>query len=212
MLKEIIYQYFDDKRLAKEADNRHSDKINFAPSYFTTCKRQIYYKKKNIPQSNPIETHSYIKFAMGDSVREKLQDIIKELNLMLECEDFKEIEWNDLNWIYRIDGKIKVNNEPYIIEIKSVYSSGYNSIEKEAKPEHEIQLLLYMIFEKIDRGILLYIGRDNGFIVEYDYYIDQLKEKYSALFIMKIQELKELKEKLENNILPDRDFQIALKN
>jgi CRISPR/Cas system-associated exonuclease Cas4 (RecB family) len=211
MIKEMIYDRFDKIRLEKESRERTIDKVNFAPSYLSTCKRQLYYKKTNEPASNPIETHSYIKFEMGDAVHLSIQNILKEMDIYVEGEDFKEIEYAGLNWIYRIDGLLKVNDKKFIIEIKSVYAAGYNSIEKAAKPEHELQLLLYMLFEKIESGVLLYIGRDNGFIVEYNYQLESLFMKYKSFLDGKIEELKLLKDDIINKRLPGKDYNIYLK-
>ena len=212
MIKELIYKHFDGIRLEKEAKEKDTVNINFAPSYVEKCKRQIYYNKLNVAASNPIETHSYIKFKMGDSVHLAIQDIFKSADIWVEGEDFKEVEWNGLNWIYRIDGKLNIDNTNYLIEIKTVYTSGYNSIENEAKKEHEIQLFLYMLFENIDNGIILYIGRDNGHIVEYNYTLDRLRKKYKEYFEIKIKELKDLESKIKNKIMPERDKKIYLKN
>jgi len=212
MIKELIYSHFDLQRQNKEKREINIDKINFAPSYIDKCKRQIFYQKRNEPQSNPIEIHSYIKFAMGDSVHLSLQNILKEIGIYKEGEEFKEAEMFGLNWLYRIDGLLELNNNKFIIEIKSVYSSGYNSIEHEAKREHELQLLMYMLFEKIEFGIILYIGRDNGFIVEYNYHIEALKEKHKDFILNKAKELKLLQNQIENNFLPNRDYNVVIKN
>jgi CRISPR/Cas system-associated exonuclease Cas4 (RecB family) len=209
MLKEIIYDYFNEK---KEKENYTERELNFAPSYFHKCKRQIAYKKLNYEPSNPLTEANYAKFEMGNSVHDSIQNILKKIGIWIEGEDFKNIEWCGLNWIYRIDGKIQKGDYVGIIEIKSVYASGFTSVEKEAKPEHELQLLLYMIFEHIENGILFYIGRDNGFMVEYNYRVDTLYNKYADEIENKIKDLTALKSEIEKGIIPDRDFNILLKN
>lgn len=209
MLKEKIYEFFESENKTKEYKEQE---VNFAPSYINACKRQIYYKKLKIQPSNLIETHAYIKFAMGDSVHEKIQSILFNMGYWQEGEDWKEIIWQDLKWIYRIDAKLKIDDNLYICEIKSSYFSGNKAIEHEAKKEHILQLMMYMVFENIEHGIILYIGRDNGLMYEYHYSLEALKEKYSNFMTNKLKELKDLKEKIENKIVPDRDFEIVLKN
>lgn len=210
MIKEKIYNYFDNIRIEKEKQEM-ADSVTFAPSYLLSCKRQVYFKKTKEPESNPIETHSYIKFEMGNSVHISIQEILKKIGIYEEGEVFKTIEWNGLTFIYRIDGKLNIDGNKSIIEIKSVYAAGYNSIEKEAKPEHELQLLMYMIFEKITNGTLLYIGRDNGFIVEYTYTLEDLEKKHQDFLYKKTTELLKLKQDIENKTLPDRDNKIVIK-
>ena len=211
MIRELIYQHFENDRLKKESYEMKKD-VNFSPSTLTNCKRRIFYKKTKTPASNPIDTHSYIKFSMGDAVHEKIQDILKDIGIFINGEEWKETEWQGLKWIYRYDGKI-FNQKEFIIEIKSKYAQGIDNIEKfGADIDNELQLFLYMIFENIKDGILFFIGRDNGHMVEFNYSYDKLNEKYSDLLKIKIEELKKLKIQIENNELPDRDFQICIKN
>ena len=88
-------------------------------------------------------------------------------------------------------------------------TNGFRFIEKEPKQEHLLQMQLFMMFEKIDNGILLYVGRDNGFMIEHVYHKDDLPQ-----FDMGVQffKLKKLKNMIEYDQLPDKDFKICLKN
>lgn len=211
MIKEIIYDYY--KR--KESDHKSSD--NFAPSYLTDCRRKIYYKKKNVLASNPIPESGYLKMDLGNATHLMLQDIFKKMGIWIEGEDFKEIEMFDLKWVYRIDGLLLINNIKCICEIKSVYANGFSFIEKEPKPEHLLQIALYMLFEKIYNGVILYIGRDNGFIIEYF-----VEWKDGVLFLNGvskstklnecIESLKILKNNLDKNELPNRNYEMVFKN
>jgi hypothetical protein len=69
-----------------------------------------------------------------------------------------------------------------------------------------------MLFKNIRDGLILYVGRDNGFIVEYNYTLDFLKQKYYDNFVVKITEFKNLIDNIKNKTVPERDFRIALKN
>lgn len=212
MLSKIIYNYFDSKRLEKESEEKAIG-LHMAPSYMTKCKRAIFFSKTNTPASNPPETHAYIKFELGDATHEKIQSILKDIGMWIEGEDLKEVNRFGLDWKYMIDGKVKdPDGNEYIIEIKSIYAAGFNSIEREPKFEHEIQLMMYMLFENIERGILLYIGRDNGRLIEYNYSLQSLKDKHEKWFIHKIAELKLLMQQIAKSEMPERDFQIQIKN
>lgn len=212
MISKIIYNYFEQKRTDKEAEEK-APGLHMAPSYMTKCKRAIYYSKTNTPVSNPPETHAYIKFELGDATHEKIQSILKEIGIWIEGEDLKEVNRFGLDWKYLIDGKIlDQEHNQYIIEIKSIYAAGFHSIEKEAKFEHEIQLMMYMLFEDIERGVLLYIGRDNGRLVEYNYSLTMLKEKHEKWVIQRIADLKKLLDQVSKKEVPDRDYKIQVKN
>lgn len=212
MIKELIYKYLEEENLKKEK-KEYSGEINFAPSYLTDCKRKTFYKKLNYPKSNPIETHTMLKFDLGNITHELIQKYCKNSNdvIWLEGEDWKSIKYNDLYWIYRIDNMLKVNYKKYILEVKSTYFSGWKSVESEPKKEHILQLYIYMIFENIDNGILLYIGRDNGLIAEYEFNIKILNDLYLKEVEEIINKLKILKSMIENKELPERDFKAVLK-
>ena len=212
MIKELIYSYYRDKELSHANENKDNTEITFAPSYVCKCKREIYYKKTNTEQSNPNSEASLIKMDMGNAVHDNIQKMLEEMGIYEEGEDLKEITWNGLKWKYRVDGVLNVNKQKYLLEIKTIYNTGFRVIEKQAKQEHELQLLLYLLFESIERGNLLYIGRDNGHMVEYNYRLESLKDKYFDFMANKVAELYQLKASIEKKILPARDYNIVLKN
>jgi hypothetical protein len=134
MIKERLYNYFDNIRIEKE--NKEVDlnkKINMGPSYVTSCKRQIYYKKTNTPASNPNDSHSYIKFALGDATHEKIVELLKNMGIHKSSEDWEFMNFDGVDFIYRIDNIVEVDGKEYIIEVKSTYMAGWNAVEKQAK-------------------------------------------------------------------------------
>jgi CRISPR/Cas system-associated exonuclease Cas4 (RecB family) len=204
MIKNKIYDYF----LKKEKDRPQPDEITFAPSYFSDCKRKIFYKKTGQEISDPISEAGYFKMALGSSSHEKIQSIIKELGILQEAEDLKTIEYGGLTFNYRLDGIVEIDGKKYVLEIKTIYGAGFRNVEEYgAKPEHMLQCRLYMEFEKVDRGLILYVGRDNGMMMEF------VIERNGNEDIKKIiNDLKILKNQIENKVLPDKDFKIQIKN
>jgi CRISPR/Cas system-associated exonuclease Cas4 (RecB family) len=178
------------------------------------CGRQQYYKKTGNEISNMIDDASLLKMHFGKIQHEDMQRILKEKNILL-C---SEVETNKrkfgLDWKYFIDAIIKDNDKKYILEIKTVYARGFDFVKEEPKKEHFMQCLCYMIFEKILDGIILYIGRDNGFMIQHDiqirgkdiYLNGELKTKLTNGFKNRIQYLKELKTQIEQGIVPEREY------
>jgi hypothetical protein len=88
-----------------------------------------------------------------------------------------------------------------------------------------MQTVAYMLLEDINQAILLYIGRDNGFMVEWEVRINgntiilinngqstfDIPDNYIGKFNQRIKELTVLKRQIETGIEPDRDYQIVLK-
>jgi hypothetical protein len=208
MIKEIIYNY-----LQKDDDHVSKASNNFAPSYLTDCRRKIYYKKTACLPSNPIEPPAKLKMEMGNMIYEYIRKVLQETisAKYIEGEEWRFKNWQDLDWIYRVDNIIEIDDKKYVIECKSTYMSGWQAIEKQAKEEHILQLFLYMIFEEIEDCILIYIGRDNGFMVEYQFTLDKLIEDYGEYLDNRILDLLKLKIQIDNKELPDRDYQIYLK-
>jgi len=207
MIKEKIYDYF----LKTETERQQQETITFAPSYFSDCKRKIYYKKTGEPITNPIDSAGYFKMELGKSGHLLIQNILKNIPdikiLDIEKKGYAELE--TIGYNYYVDCIAEIAGEKWIIEIKTIYGAGFNYIEKDgAKPEHELQLQLYMKFEQINHGMILYVGRDNGFMLEFPY----IGIKDEKTIIEKAKELRKLKLMIECRQIPDKDFNIVLKN
>lgn len=204
MIKEKIYDYFKDKALSREIS---PDSV--APSYMTDCRRKIFYTKTGVTPSNLPSEAAFFKMEIGSSSHAMIQGLFKDIGILEQCEDLKEIEYAGLKWKYRLDGILNIEGKKYIVEIKTVYGAGYNSIENEPKPEHKWQALMYAIFENIPNIIILYVGRDNGHMVEYVYEDMDLE---NVKFNGKIERLRKLMQDIQDKSLPARDFSIVLKN
>lgn len=215
MITQKIYNYFKTQKKDHE-----TKKDSFAPSYLTACRRQIFYKKTETKPSNPITEAALLKMKLGTAAHDMLQKMFFEMGIWIEGEDFKKNSYLGVNFIYRIDGMLEINNIKYLIEIKSVYANGFYAIENEPEKDHVLQLLAYMFFENIDKAILLYIGRDNGRMIEYNLELKNIsflinnidKTEFIEIFDNYIEKLCLLKQNIIDNNIPDRDFQIQLKN
>jgi hypothetical protein len=209
MLKELIYQHFDKIRLEKDQKEIQSE-FNVSPSSLTDCCRKIYYKKTRTLQSNPIESHSYIKFELGHATHEKLAEILKKCFDKIEFEISGNKEYLGLRWIYFVDAIAVLENKKVIFEFKSKYSNGIDAVKEKPEVDDVLQLYSYMRLEGIDEGYLLYIGRDNGYMYEYHFTMESLKE-FETIFLQRINKMLMLKTLFTTRSLPDRDFNIVIK-
>lgn len=212
-LPEIIYNSFK-QREAKAP----SDKVTFAPSYLSDCGRKIYYSKTGAKPSNPIELPSLLKMEWGNILHDDIQQRLKDAGVLESFEEWRTAEYEGLTFIYRYDGILNADAVRYIMEIKTVYASGYKSIEESPKPEHVQQAISYMKFEKIDKALILYAGRDNGYLkqhtIELNGYclVNGVKTEDDKTWESNVQKMRSLKAKIESKQLPDRDFKIVLKH
>jgi hypothetical protein len=99
------------------------------------------------------------------------------------------------------------------MELKTTHAGGIRAVKYDPKPEDVIQLSLYMLFENIKQGVLLYVGRDNGHIIEYSINQECVAYKTAIAEIQKkIPELKQLETQIKQGIMPKRDGYIEMKN
>lgn len=217
-IPELIYTSFQ----REEKERIPQDNVTFAPSYLSKCGRAIYYQKKGEKATNPPDLAGLLKMYWGDLLHD---DIQKRLNGLLESfEEPRMIDYEGLRFYYFYDGILNDNGNRAILEIKTVYASGYKSIEERPKDEHVLQSLSYMIFEGIDKGIILYAGRDNGYLKQFKLeYQDDLNGNKRLLvdgkdylhyqvWKDKIDKCKRLKVQIESGTPPERDYQIVMKN
>jgi len=219
-LSEIIYNSFNEGAKAKP----ERTEVTFAPSYLSKCGRAIAYGKLGYEPTNPPDLPALLKMGWGDILHDDIQQRLVKAGVMESFEEFKTIEHEGLTFNYFYDGIVSENGVRWIIEIKTVYSSGYKAIEERPKEEHVLQCLSYMIFEKIDRAIILYAGRDNGYLKQHYLELhDDLNGSarllvggadygHLAMWKEKVEKMKRIKAQVEKKELPDRDYSIVLKN
>jgi hypothetical protein len=138
---------------------------------------------------------------------------VKKMGILIEAEKLKTTVFGGLNFRYKTDGIIVLDRQRHIMELKTTHAGGIRAVKYDPKPEDVIQMSLYMLFENIKNGILLYVGRDNGYMIEY--YVTQECDAYRAAISeinRKIPELKTLENKIKAGVIPERDGFIALKN
>lgn len=220
-----FYRHFEQERTYEK-----QDPVTFAPSYLSSCKRQIFYKKTGTKPSNPIDLAGYFKMDVGKVVHERLQGILKGLGMLVSAEEHRTIEYKGLTFNYYYDGTIEHEGERILVEIKTVYAAGFRAVENAPKDDHIFQTLSYMMFEKIPRAIILYVGRDNGYMIQHNIrYFNNKKTgkqnlfvnntkgghditQYLSWWLQKVNSLVALKPMIEKGTLPERDFEIVMKN
>lgn len=216
-IPEIIYNSFQ----REEKERTEQKDVTFSPSMLSTCGRAVYYRKKGFKPSNPPDLPGLLKMYWGDLLHNDIQQRLKQAGILESFEEARQIVWDGLTYNYYYDGIISSGNERAILEIKTVYASGYKSIEERPKDEHVLQALTYMRFEKIDYGIILYAGRDNGYLKQFrlqfqddlqGLLIDGKDYLHYTVWKEKMKRNVLLKQMIESNQMPERDYQIVMKN
>jgi CRISPR/Cas system-associated exonuclease Cas4 (RecB family) len=186
MLKEIIDKFYIDR--VKDREQHH-----FYITDAGRCQRAIFFKFKNIPREQ-MAPEILRMLDHGDYVQMQILNTLFSLGLVRAAE--VQIPPQELI-SGRADAILTLNNELYVVDFKSMNSLIFKSL-KEPKEENVYQIQLYLHFFKIKKGILLYVNKDTlelkEFLIEYD---QKLAKRL-------LDELKELKKKIDQNIIPAR--------
>jgi len=185
MLKEIIDKFYSLKQ-------KHRDrKPAFYISEVGKCPRAIWFSLKNYPKK-PMKPRVARVLEHGDHTHMRLMSVLFSMGLVKAA----EIEIPANEFIKgRADAIITIDNEQYVLEIKSINKT--NFLKTEPIKEHVMQLRLYMHFFKIKKGILIYENKDNQELKEYVINQDDVMTKNLFAAFNKI------KEKFEKNEVPE---------
>lgn len=186
MLKELIDKFYSNR-------DRDREQTHFYITDAGKCSRAVFFKFKKAPREK-MEPRVLRMFDHGDYIHQLIMKAlvgIREVHVIAS-----EINIPPQQIISgRADAILSLNNDLYVLDIKSINSMIFNKLE-EPKEDNVNQLQLYMHFFQIPKGILLYVSKDNqalkDFIVNYD----------ADLCQGLLGNLKELKEKIDSNIIP----------
>lgn len=184
MLKELIDKFYLDQQRDKE-------QTRFYITDAGKCPRAIFFKFKNAPREK-MDARILRIYEHGEYLHRNIFNILYRLKIGVTTEvpiPAQEIISG------RADAIISLNNENYVLDIKSINSMIFKNLTS-PKSENLYQIQLYLHYFKIPKGIIFYIDKDKQdikeFIVDYD---NQLCERL-------ISEFQGLKSKIESDTVP----------
>ncbi len=188
MLREIIDKFYLDRQKDKE---QHHFYISDAGK----CPRSIFFKFKNAPRKE-MEANILRLFDHGNHIHELI------MNSLLSTKDIhviaSEVNIPPQELISgRADAVISDGKELYVLDIKSINSTGFRYLSQ-AKEENINQIQLYLHYFKIPKGILLYVNKDNQQLKEFMVHYNQAQARSL------LEELANLKKQVDSNIIPSR--------
>jgi len=184
MLTELIDQFYIDNQ-------KNREQTHFYITDAGKCPRAIFFRFKNAPRE-AIEPRLMRIFEHGENIHRSIFNVLYRLRLGVTTEipiPSQEIISG------RADAILCVNNENYVLDIKSMNSMIFRKLTA-PKEENVYQIQLYLHYFNIKKGILLYIDKDQQemkeFLVEYDEALcKSLLDKFYAL-----------KDQVDKNIVP----------
>ncbi len=188
MLKKLIKFYYE-----------NSQEFERQPHLYVTdiarCPRAVYFSFKT-DERIPFDDVMSRVFDRGSETHKNLLSVLYELGV-LEDSEVRIPENNLVSG--RVDGILKIDNERYLLEIKTIKDFGFQKlIEQGPIKAHIDQIQLYLYFLKLKKGFLLYENKDNQILKEYSV---SLSLPYAEKLIFKLKRLKFL---IDNDILPEK--------
>jgi hypothetical protein len=161
------------KAIDKYLKSRPQDKRRircFHPSSLHKSAESLYRAYFEGDSCNEFKPRFLRIFDNGHSVHERLQRYLKEIGVLVEPEVPVENEKYEIAGT--CDGIVQLGSKKGVLEIKSINTSGFYSMH-EPKPEHLIQINVYMFCLDIPRGCLVYENKDNQRLKEFYVRLDQ---------------------------------------
>ncbi len=186
MLKELIDQFYLENQKNKE-------QTRFYITDAGKCPRAVFFRFKNAPRQ-AMEPRIMRIFEHGENIHRSIFNVLYRLRLGVTTEipiPQQEIISG------RADAILCVNNENYVLDIKSINSMIFRNMAQ-AKEENIYQIQLYMHFFNIKKGILLYIDKDQQDMKEF--FVDYDENLCKGL----IDKFNNLKTQVETNTVPAR--------
>lgn len=186
MLKELIDKYYQDKRDERE-------RTKFYISDAGKCPRKVFFKFKKAPRKK-MEPRILRIFDQGNYVHLRLMRDLFSLGIVVAS----EINIPPKEGIGgRADAIVSYDDELYVVDFKSINSSILRGMDK-PKPDHVLQLQLYLHFFNLNKGILLYEGKDSSEMKEFPV-------KYDPKLAKKVlKDFKRLRINVEKDLVPQR--------
>lgn len=188
MLRELINKYYSDLR--KDREQHH-----FYITDAGKCPRAVFFKFKKAP-AEEMDPRVLMMFDHGDHIHQLIMKPLFGIRGIQVVAAEVNIPPQELI-SGRADAILSDSKDLYVLDIKSINGQIFKSLS-EPKEEHINQIQLYLHFFKQKKGILLYVNKDTQELKEF---LVSYKPEIAQLLLG---ELKDLKTKIDKNIVPDR--------
>jgi len=148
----------------EEHPEKASTSTKLSPTYIIKCERQAFYKLKGVPQETSRDFKSRLIAMGGNSIHKKFEDLFRNMGILVDSE--KLIFHSTYPFLGFVDAIIKIDDETYIVEIKSINKEGFGKLNKPHE-EHVLQVKMYMLIMNIKKAIIFYENKDSQDLKEF---------------------------------------------
>lgn len=179
---------------------------NWASTCGNPCERALVYARTHFDERLLPSTSSQLMFREGHSHEHEVLKLLSEAGFEV-VEQQRPFRWEKVNVSGKIDAKVKIGSELVPIEIKSMNGYDFDKIKtledlknspKSWHRQYPAQIMLYMLMDGCDMGILIFKNRQNGALKEI---VVNLDFEYAENILKK---LERVNEHVRLSTLPDR--------
>ena len=123
-----------------------------------SCDRLLYLHYHGLLLPEKITARQKRIFDHGTITQDRYEAYFKKMGYYEDKE--VEANINDPPLHGRADFVLVINDKKYIIELKTINDDGFRKLEKSAKPDHEVQIQVYLNVLDIERGGILYENKN----------------------------------------------------
>ena len=124
------------------------------------CNRMLYLAYNGLLPSQFIEPHVQRIFDCGDSLGLRFEKYFEQMGILLATES--SVKCEDPVISGRMDYVIKHQEHgKAVVELKSINTRGFKALLDKPKPDHFIQLQIYLHLSKIEHGMVLYEDKND---------------------------------------------------
>lgn len=209
-----------------EQEQKNYEEYSISPSGLTDCSRQLFYKYTNVPVTDPIDKLSLAKMEMGTVLHDWFVGLMEDVT---ETEVLHELDAFGFRWRYKIDAITTEDGVKVINEVKTVPDYSYKIAKDGLDHEsHVRQLQVYMVLEYCSNGRLIYLNRNTGEWMAYDFVMQEdngaylftmtkhlhangtptVQHKDKMPLDMLIDKHKKIEEQISLQQIPEREYQM----
>lgn len=149
----------------------------FASAVGDQCDRNLWLHYNGKSPSKPIDSKLRRVFDHGNITQERYKKYFTKLGVFVQDEVTLRIS-DPVHLSGRLDYLLSIDGKPYIVELKTIKKDEFIQLDN-AKPEHAVQLQLYLNMQSVPTGSVLYECKDNQEIKLFR--INRNKEIYDGI-------------------------------
>lgn len=204
MIKDKVNEFLELRDLEREEGKKMR---SHHPSGVSSCMRQLWYKWKQAPVTDPRSAQDVWRMEIGNAIHDYYARILKEMGYEVQSEYEVWMEDDRLKYPIHgyIDNLLVVEGKAIPIEIKTLWGMGAKMVQAEGPRGSDIgQIGVYAFMQEYEHFLLEYLARDSMWTDEYT--LKFTKEKRAELKESAIKKFVALESYVEQDIEPPREY------